>query len=303
MYIALTEQELDALQGTDYSLTVLYMTIKRFMDYKTGIVGYARRISYQCLSEYLYIEPRQGVKGGSPSQSAIRRMIDQLIKHGLLRKSRKDTLVFKLPLADTDFYAQNKADRKSTPQADTVEPAPVLDLSTKADRAKTPKADTPHLSLNTLSKLPPTKNVTVYEKPADMGAVGVDNYLIFPNGLSKQHRESISKLMQGLAGDVKQDLLDEMAGAMAYSKVTNAIGYMRAVSGKARAGLFIPELAITVRQQRERVLANQQAYEAAAASREQPKPTQPRKKAVKPDGMTSLRDSLKAMKGAGLNVG
>jgi len=294
VYIALTEQELDALAGTDYSLTVLYMTIKRFMDYKTGIVGYARRISYQCLSEYLYIEPRQGVKGGAPSQSAIRRMIDQLIKHGLLRKSRKDTLVFKLPLADVENYAQNKADRKSTPIADTVEAAPVLDLQHKADRVKTAKADTPHLSLNTLSKLPPPNTVTVYDQPPEKAGEGVDNYLIYPNGLSKQHRESIAKLMQGLTADVKQDLLDELAGSMAYAKVTNTIGYMRTVSQKAKAGLFIPELAFSVRQQRERVLANQQAYEAAAAGREQAAPTQPRKKSVKPSGMASLRDVLKS---------
>ncbi len=151
MYIALTDQELDALQGRDYVLTVLYLYLKRFMDYNTGMVGLQRRISYQSISEALYIEPRAGVKGGSPHISAIRRMIDQLLNSGIVRKGNSP-LVFKLPYAQVENYAQNKADRKSTPQADIIQANTGEAFSTKADRPKKAKADTPHLSLNTINK-------------------------------------------------------------------------------------------------------------------------------------------------------
>lgn len=249
MYIQITEQELDALSGTDYVLTVLYMHIKQFMDYKTGIVGYARRISYQSLSEALYIEPRQGVKGGSPDKSAIRRMIDQLIKHGLLRKSRKDTLVFKLPYADVENYAQNKADTKSTHQADTPQAIQHKALEHKADTPKKAKADTPHLSLNTINK--PTSlhsNECMVKITNDVD----DAKLHFHKSLHQETTQAMEKMLKGFQHDQQQELLDELSWYISKKKISaTPTGLLIAMVKQAKAGAFFAANAHLVKKARE----------------------------------------------------
>jgi hypothetical protein len=245
MYIAISDQEIDALSGTDYVLTVLYMHIKQFMDYKTGIVGYARRISYQSLSEALYIEPRPGVKGGSPDKSAIRRMIDQLIKHGLLRKGRRDTLVFKLPLADVDFYNQNKADTKSTHQADTPKASKNKPLSTQADTPKTAKADTPHLSLNTINKPTSTKIGNRVEETKNDD--DVEN-LHFHKSLHADVCDAMRKMLTGFQHDQQQELLDELAWYISKKKISaTPTGLLAAMVKQAKNGAFIAANAYAIK--------------------------------------------------------
>ncbi|CAN4270592.1 hypothetical protein MCERHM31_00793 [Methylophilaceae bacterium] len=250
MYIALTDQELDALQGRDYVLTVLYMYLKRFMDYNTGIVGHQRRISYQSISEALYIEPRQGVKGGSPHISAIRRMIVQLLSSGIIRKG-KAPLVFKLPMAQVESYAQNKADRKSTPQADSTKANQGNDYSYKADIPKKAKADTPHLSLNTINKPTSTKILNTVEV-ANVKTDGDGENLHFHKSLHADVTEAMKKMLTGFQHDQQQELLDELSWYISKKKISaTPTGLLAAMVKQAKNGAFIAANAYAVKKQRD----------------------------------------------------
>jgi hypothetical protein len=61
--------ELEALSGLLHIQQLAYLRgIRPYMDVKTGLVGIKRRISYQSISEQLYIEPHQGIKSQSFSR-------------------------------------------------------------------------------------------------------------------------------------------------------------------------------------------------------------------------------------------
>jgi len=103
-------KEMSALKGLPHLQQLLYLCgIKPFMDYRTGIAGIKRGISYQSLAEELYVEPHSGIKSGSPSKDQIRRAIKGLETQGLLRVQSSDwKLVFQCLLASTDISEQNK---------------------------------------------------------------------------------------------------------------------------------------------------------------------------------------------------
>jgi len=142
--LKLNEAELSALSGLDYAAICMYvMAIRPRMDFRSGAVGLAPRISWQALKEWLYIEPRPGVKATIPSIEAIRRMAQQLVKHGLLRiGSRDKQLIFFCPLADTDKNVRKKADSKPTGQADTSEANNDAISQGEADIGQQAQADT-----------------------------------------------------------------------------------------------------------------------------------------------------------------
>lgn len=109
-YIKINNEELSALRGLPHIQQLLYLTgIKPYVDYKTGMVGIVRGISYQSLAEELYVEPHQGIKSGSPSKDQIRRAIKGLEKAGLLRIQSLDwKLVFQCLLVKQDSSCSNK---------------------------------------------------------------------------------------------------------------------------------------------------------------------------------------------------
>ena len=108
--ILINDDELSALNGLPYIQQLLYLRgIKPYMDYRSGIVGLTRGISYQSLGEALYVEPHSGIKSGSPSKDQIRRAINGLEKAGLLHIQSLDwKLIFQCVLATSDISNQNK---------------------------------------------------------------------------------------------------------------------------------------------------------------------------------------------------
>ncbi|HFL2715765.1 TPA: Vir protein [Legionella pneumophila] len=110
-FIIITQRELSALCGLPYIQQLTYIQgIKPYIDYKTGFVGIRRGISYQSLSEALYIEPHSGIKSGSPSKDQLRRALKGLEKAGLLSiQSWERKLVLRCLLHDRDNSFQNKA--------------------------------------------------------------------------------------------------------------------------------------------------------------------------------------------------
>lgn len=110
-FIKINQVELSALRGLPHMQQILYLVgIKPYIDYQTGIVGLARGISYQSLSEELYIEPHPGIKSGSPSKDQLRRAIKGLEKSGILKIQSMDwKLIFHCPLITLHSSVRNKA--------------------------------------------------------------------------------------------------------------------------------------------------------------------------------------------------
>ena len=111
MDFVMNGDELAAMSGLPHIQQLTYLRgIKPYMDAKTGITGIKRRISYQSISEQLYIEPHQGIKSQSFSRDQIRRAIYGLVRVGLLEvQSDGMQLILKCPLATMHYSVQNKA--------------------------------------------------------------------------------------------------------------------------------------------------------------------------------------------------
>lgn len=99
--ISIVDAEWAALSGLPYVQVRLYTVLRWYMNVATGRVGDVRGISLQSLAEELYVEPAPGRKeSGSPTKKAVRCMLEQLEKHGLVSPcGNGENLVFFLPKA------------------------------------------------------------------------------------------------------------------------------------------------------------------------------------------------------------
>lgn len=154
-YLFINTHELSALIGLPHIQQLTYLVgIRPHMDRKSQTVGIKRKISYQSLSEVLYVEPHQGIQSGSPSKSQLRRIIKGLEKAGLIQiQSTKENLILKCLLANHDISVQNKAVTKPSSHSDIVDGDEKSVLSTlssdscqKTDISKKEKAVIPHNS-------------------------------------------------------------------------------------------------------------------------------------------------------------
>lgn len=256
MKILLNEFEIDALAGLPYAVICCYvMAIRPRMNYVTGMVGVTPFISWQALTEWLYVEPAPGIKGESPSRWAVMRMAHQLERAGLLRSCSNicnQQLIFELPLATRYSHVQNKAATKPQPL-----PASHLqrDNTPKAARGEKAKAAI-HLS----TPVPPTNH---HYHNNDVSYTG----LIWPAGLTPiESRAILALLEKSKLNGTAQLVLDELEGAMRSKGVGNKVGYARALIERAQRGEFTPEkghLAANARAQRAAVdLARQAATDA-----------------------------------------
>ena len=157
MEYKINDKERNALCGLPYLQRLLYYEgMRPYMDYASGMVGIKRGISYQSLSEVLYVEPHPGYRGGRPSRDQIRRAVRGLEKSGLIqRQNFSKKLVLKCVLATQDYCVQNKAATKSPQQTAINPPENVVELSVgchshreQAARSKTTKATTPPVDNN-----------------------------------------------------------------------------------------------------------------------------------------------------------
>ncbi|HAT1795974.1 TPA: hypothetical protein ACSJUJ_000101 [Legionella pneumophila] len=123
MDMLINQDELAAMSGLPHIQQLAYLRgIRPYMDVKTGITGIKRRISYQSISEQLYIEPHQGIKSQSFSRDQVRRAVSGLVRAGMIEvQSDGMQLILKCPLASRHYSAQNKA-AINPPQKATIKP-------------------------------------------------------------------------------------------------------------------------------------------------------------------------------------
>jgi hypothetical protein len=152
MDFVINGEELGVTSGLPHIQQLTYLRgIRPYMDVKTGITGIKRRISYQSISEQLYIEPHQGIKSQSFSRDQVRRAVSGLARAGIIEiQSEGKQLILKCLLASRDFSVQNKAAINPPQKAAAI--APVSnpldtgfseDCPSKADTAEPQKAATP----------------------------------------------------------------------------------------------------------------------------------------------------------------
>lgn len=112
-HIYLSGEELEALEGLPHMVFRLYVALKKYADYATGIVGQRRRISWSLLCQELYVEQFQGFEdSGTPTRQRVARAMEWLKKKDLVQdigsKQRGEPIVFKLVLAQTPSQAPKK---------------------------------------------------------------------------------------------------------------------------------------------------------------------------------------------------
>lgn len=97
-----------ALQGLPLRAQVIYLRgLRRFMDFRTGLVGRVRRVSYVSLAEVCQEEVNRALQTKA-TKSSVRCSLDQLARAGLIERiGAGDHLVFRMLLADTDKSVQN----------------------------------------------------------------------------------------------------------------------------------------------------------------------------------------------------
>jgi hypothetical protein len=152
MDFILNTEELALLYGLPHIQQLLYLRgIRPYMDVKTGLVGIKRRISYQSISEQLYVEPHQGIKSQSFSRDQLRRAVSGLARAGVITvQSEGMQLILKCESATRDYSVSNKAainpPRKSTTNQHEKSLVGTGFLGagySKSDIAESPKATIP----------------------------------------------------------------------------------------------------------------------------------------------------------------
>lgn len=145
MKISLNDHELGALFGLPHAVICLYvMAIRPRMNYATGTVGIKPFISWQALTEWVYVEPVPGVPIRQLSIEAVRRAAWRLRAAGLLRIASNvcnRQLIFECLLADRDSSVKNQADRRPTGQADMRRTRLGAGFTVQADRGLRTQAD------------------------------------------------------------------------------------------------------------------------------------------------------------------
>ena len=258
--IYLCKKELEAMNGIPNLQSILYIKgLRPYMDFKTGIVGQVRGISWQSLREALYVEPAAGIVGsGSPSRQQVRTAANGLMRVGLITSmSIGKQLIFKCVLAETDITKKNKVNTKSTREVNTLKPNTVARSSYKVNTPKTGEVNTPP-SVRDLKTSTSSESSPLLDDD--------DKNLIYSKKLSAQEISAINKLLRGFDANTSQMMLDELAGHMAAKQITSPVGYFRAIVRDAKTGIFQPERALKVVQGRKNELARKKQMENSAAS-------------------------------------
>lgn len=184
--IALTDREIDTLHGVGSLAFHLYVLLRTFADFGSGIVGRTRPISLSMLASYAETHTRRGagVQIEQPSEKTIRNALAKLQRAGLLRRLPGDRLVFALPLALTAPARPNQtghvAGTDQSTQRGTAQPASslVMQAAQGTDAAPQQRPNRAHIKVHVNQTLPARSAAPVDNRgsrtTADRSARGAD---------------------------------------------------------------------------------------------------------------------------------
>ena len=270
--IVLTAAELDALAGLPWEAQTLYVLgIRPRMDYRTRRVGDMPRVSWQALTECLYVEPHSGrhAERYSVSKWKVMRIARELVRAGLIELRSSEVhriLVFKLLLARGDSLVQKQPaigpqHQPATPGATRQQRVPIggNDVLAFGELAQAATPSHPEPATHPLSVVPSSNHQTTTTSvtPNRRPGCGASNHgatveLIFPAGLTDAEKSAIRGLLdRAKANGSAQVLLDELAAAIAKGNIRNRTAYARALIARHAKGEFFPEGAHKVAERRE----------------------------------------------------
>lgn len=160
--IALTDREVDTLHGVGSLAFHVYVLLRTFADYGTGIVGRTRPISLAMLASYTENHTRRGagVQIEQPSEKEIRNALAKLQRAGLLRRLPGERLAFSLPMALTASARPNQTGRDAgtdlSTQPGTAQPTStlVMQAAPGTDSAPQQGANRAHIKVHVNQTLP-----------------------------------------------------------------------------------------------------------------------------------------------------
>lgn len=132
MDFVINEEELAAIGGLPHIQQLIYLRgIRPYMDVNTGIVGIKRRVSFQSISEQLYVEPCPGIKSQAFSRDQVKRAIYNLARMGVIElQSENLHLILNCKLATKSYSVQNKA-ATNPPQKATLKKPHEMPVNTE----------------------------------------------------------------------------------------------------------------------------------------------------------------------------
>jgi hypothetical protein len=163
--LCLNPQELNQLHGLPHVAQLLYIAIRRQMNYDDGLVGNRYPISWLELAQALWVEPRQGRKNvGRPEISALRRTSELLVKAGLITfhsNTKAKRLILKCELATTHAPKTKPLDTDEK-ENETIKAlkAQIKQLTEELSKSTQPKS-----SSNGLSPPPSNEGTPAFVKP------------------------------------------------------------------------------------------------------------------------------------------
>lgn len=158
----INDAEWSALVEEPGDIFLVYCSIRRYMDYETGIAGVRRRFSEQMLREVLYVAPTRGRhESGSPTRQRVRSVLDRLISLGVLLPA--GPMVYQLPLATRDGLSETSATEQQPDQQPDQQPVNNRIEASKDGALKdsaAPSATTSESGSTANSNLPPISGKT-----------------------------------------------------------------------------------------------------------------------------------------------
>ena len=270
--IVLTGAELDALAGLPWEAQVLYVLgIRPRMDYRTRRVGDKPRVSWQALTEALYVEPLPGRHADrySVSKWQAMRIAQHLVRAGLIELHSSEhhrILVFKLLLARGDSLVQNQpaigahqqpaigAHQRS--ERVLIGESEVIAFGKSAEPATPPSPEPATHPLSVVLRSKHHTTTTSITPVREAGSGGPDHAgaatLIFPAQLTDTEKSAVREMLErAKANGTSQVLLDELAAAIAKGNVRNRTAYARSLIASYSKGTFFPEGAHRIAERRE----------------------------------------------------
>lgn len=254
--IKLCPAELMALSGLPFAAVALYVLAMRpRMDYRTGMLGNAPRISWQALSEWCRVESRQGVAEERLSEWQLRRLADHLERAGLVdRRSatneRTATLVFRLPLADRDSSVQKNPAGMSEGKSAGVPQREEHPNPAGMSAGKSAGHPEPRFSNETSSSSSTSVDVeTVADDDDEPG-------LIYPQTLTPSQKASAARKVRSLPKGVRQRAIDELTGYLIArssqgNPIRSPLAYLERIITSAQAAGWEPAHADEIAARRE----------------------------------------------------
>jgi len=255
--IKLCPAELMALSGLPFAAVALYVLAMRpRMDYRTGMLGNAPRISWHALSEWCRVESRQGVAEERLSEWQLRRLADHLERAGLVdRRSatneRTGTLVFRLPLADRDSSVQKNPAGISAGKSAGVPQREEHPNPAGMSAGKSAGHPEPRFSKETSSSSSTSVDVeTVADDDDD------EPGLIYPQTLTPSQKASAARKVRSLQKGVRQRAIDELTGYLIArssqgNPIRSPLAYLERIITSAQAAGWEPAHADEIAARRE----------------------------------------------------